>query len=83
MTLQQRADRMLALRWASGTNYEDLANKLKAMVMQMLSSTRVQKYGDIPDSASTARVLVSSDYSGLGTAEYVCGELEAFESSEF
>ena len=78
VTPRRRADTLLKLRSAgSPKNFEDTLARLRFAVAKMLSSTRVARYGPpeaVPEESGS--IIMSSDYSGMGTAEFAAGELE-------
>ena len=68
---------MLRLKIAERpSTYRQLCARLKVSVARMLSTTRSEKFACPDESVHDARVLISSDYSGLGTAEHVASEIE-------
>ena len=75
--VQALADGELALRSMSQPrSYEDCCAQLRAVVLRMLSSTRVERYGAPSTHLRDMKIILASDYSGLGTAEFAAGELQ-------
>ena len=56
--------------------FEDVVTHLKCIVAQMLSSTRVQLHGAVSEDLRTRPLIISTDYSGMGTAEFAAIELQ-------
>ena len=72
----KRATCLMRLRQAAPPRtYEDCCNQLQNTLLRMLTETRVQQFG-WPGEVSNLEIIMSTDYSGMGTAEYVMGELK-------
>ena len=73
--LRQRADQDMLLR-RSPKRFSDIVAMRRVIVAALLSSQRWEKYGIPHTGATMTKYWISTDYTGMGTAEFAAGELQ-------